>query len=239
MSENEEPLTSTQLLSLTELFGDNVFNIGTVNSNLVIDHKRKSVRISISARNGILNVDQNDVIHITEPGSARLVANHFTLTANTAENLVVNNPSDLDRLTDNNYLWTFVEDPSSIGGAAGSTYKYASLRVGADGVVRLDIDESDGLSYNINIRVYYKDGAQRVQDTLTLVTTPVTFPDHYEFYTYGDAVREFKYTRDIAQDMFGQGGISLQAQLPPIYVIGKTNQKTEFALKPVPAKQTM
>lgn len=239
MSENEEPLTSTQLLSLTELFGDNVFNIGTINSNLVIDHKRKSVRISISAKSGLLTVDSNDIIHIAEPGSARLVANHFTLTSNAAENLVVNNTSDLDRLTDNNYLWTFVEDPTGIGGAAGSSYKYARLRVGADGVVRLDVDESDGQAYSMNIRVYYKDGAQRVQDTLTLVTTPVTFPERYEFYTYGDTVREFEYTREISQNMFGQGGISLQSPLPPIYVIGRTNQKTEFALKPFPAKQTM
>lgn len=239
MSENEEPLTSTQLLSLTELFGDNVFNIGTINSNLVIDHKRKSVRISISANSNILTVDSNDVIHINEPGSARLIANHFTLTSNTAENLVVNNTSDLDRLTDNNYLWTFVEDPTSIGGAAGSSYKYAHLRVGADGVVRLDVDESNGQSYSMNIRVYYKDGAQRVQDTITIVTNPVTFPERYEFYTYGDVVREFKYTKEIAQSMFGQGGISLQNPLPPIYVVGRTNQKTEFALKPFPAKQTM
>ena len=62
-------------------------------------------------------------------------------------------------MTDNNYLWTFVEDPTSISGAAGSSYKYAHLRVGADGVIRLDVDESDGQSYSMNIRVYYKDGA--------------------------------------------------------------------------------
>jgi hypothetical protein len=62
MSETEEPLTSTQLLSLTELFGVNVFNIGTINSNLVIDHKRKSVRISISAKAGL--TIQNDNIYV-------------------------------------------------------------------------------------------------------------------------------------------------------------------------------
>ena len=239
MSEEEEPLTSTQLLSLTELFGVNVFNIGTINSNLVIDHKRKSVRISISAKAGL--TIQNDNIYVQEPligsNAARLVANHFTLTASTAENLIVNNISDLDRLTDNNYLWTFVDDPSSVGGASGSTYKYASLRLGADGQVRLEVDESDGVAYNINVRVYYKDGAQRVQDTLTLTTIPVTFPDHYEFYTYGDTVREFNYTSNIATDLFGQG-FALLNPLPPIYIIGKSNHKSEFALRPYPAKQT-
>jgi hypothetical protein len=168
-----------------------------------------------------------------------LAANHFTLTSNPAENLVVNNVSDLDRLTDNNYLWTFVTDPSVPGGAAGSSYKYASLRVGADGTVRLDVDESNGVAYTIHIRVYYKDGAQRVEDTLSITTIPVTFPDSYDFYTYGDAVREFKYTRDIAASLFGSGGISLQTPLPTIYVIGRSNNKTEFSLKPIPAKQTM
>lgn len=238
MSETEEPLTSTQLLALTELFGDNVFNIGTINSNLVIDHKRKSVRISITAGSGVLSV-QNDDIYISEPGTAKLAANHFTLTSNPAENLVVNNVSDLDRLTDNNYLWTFVTDPSVPGGAAGSSYKYASLRVGADGTVRLDVNESNGVAYTMHIRVYYKDGAQRVEDTLSITTIPVTFPDSYDFYTYGDAVREFKYTRDIAASLFGSGGISLQTPLPTIYVIGRSNTKTEFSLKPIPAKQTM
>jgi len=75
------------LLYLTELFGDNVFNIGTVNSNLVVDHKKTSVKISISAKAGVLDI-QNDNIFINEPGTARLVANHFTLTANTAENII-------------------------------------------------------------------------------------------------------------------------------------------------------
>jgi len=36
--------------------------------------------------------------------------------------------------------------------------------------------------------------------------------------------------------MFGSGGISLQPTLPTIYVIGKSNHKTEFSLKPVPPK---
>jgi len=33
------------------------------------------------------------------------------------------------------------------------------LRVGADGTVRLDVDESNGIAYTMYVRVYYKDGA--------------------------------------------------------------------------------
>jgi len=229
-----EDLTSAQLLYLTELFGDNVFNIGTVNSNLVVDHKKTSVKISISAKAGVLNI-QNENIFVNEPGTARLVANHFTLTANTAENIIAQNVSDLERLTDNNYLWTFVTDPSSPDGAAGSSYKYSKLRVGTDGAVRLDVDESDGVAYTMHVRVYFISGGRRVYDNLTLTTIPVTFPNRYEFYTYGDTVREFKYTSAIASNMFGQS-FALMNPLPPIYVIGKSNHKSEFSLRPFPAK---
>ena len=232
-----EDLTSTQLLYLTELFGDNVFNIGTVNSNLVVDHKKTSVKISISAKAGVLNI-QNEDIFVNEPGTARLVANHFTLTANTAENIIAQNVSDLERLTDNNYLWTFVTDPNSPDGAAGSSYKYSKLRVGTDGAVRLDVDESDGVAYTMHVRVYFISGGRRVYDNLTLTTIPVTFPNRYEFYTYGDTVREFKYTSAIASNMFGQS-FALMNPLPPIYVIGKSNHKSEFALRPFPAKQSV
>lgn len=230
-----EDLTSAQLLYLTELFGDNVFNIGTVNSNLVVDHKKPSVKISITAKAGVLNI-QNDNIFVNEPGTAKLVANHFTLTANTAENIIAQNVSDLERLTNNNYLWTFVNDPSSPDGAAGSSYKYSKLRVASDGQVRLDVEESDGVAYTMHVRVYFINDGCRVYDNLTLTTIPVTFPSKYEFYTYGDTVREFKYTKNIINDLFGTGSISVAQTLPQIFVIGKSNTKTEFALKPFPAK---
>ena len=147
--------------------------------------------------------------------------------------------SDLERLTDNNYLWTFVTDPNSHDGAAGSSYKYSHLRVGSDGAVRLDVDESDGVAYTMHVRVYFISDGRRVYDNLTLTTIPVTFPTKYEFYTYGDTVREFKYTKSIINNMFGTGAISVAQTLPPIFVIGKGSHKTEFALKPFPAKQTM
>ena len=74
ISDNE--MTPAQLAELTKYFGEDVFNIGSMSSNLVIDQQQQYAQISIS---GNIHTE-NDNIYIYENKAVRLKCTKFLLT---------------------------------------------------------------------------------------------------------------------------------------------------------------
>jgi len=74
-----EPLTAAQLSNLITLFGDNVLNPGTTNSNLVVDQNLGFVRISTNAKYD--NELGKLVIYEKDHESIKANATKFTLTS--------------------------------------------------------------------------------------------------------------------------------------------------------------
>lgn len=239
----QEGLTSSQLTLLQTLFGENVFNIGTTNSNLVVDYSSDTVIISISGIQERLQMI-NDDIYIKEPNSATLSANHFILTAGNSENYVVdgeeNNPNITDSFTDNKYIWGFVDSLNApIGGNMYDRLAHARLERGNDGIMRLRTDEGDGNDYTMYIRVMYgkQVNGQLVimNDTIAVNVIAVTYPSDYNWQVTGATLSQFRYNRTIAKSLFGD---SLEFELngSPIYVFRNASQSAEFSLKPAEAK---
>lgn len=115
LQSDEVGMTSSRVTLLQSLFGEDVFNIGSVNANLVVDYQNDQIVISISGTpNQPLIIDGDD-IWVKEPNSAKLSANHFLLSQGDVDNQIVDNedndPSVTNNLTDNKYIWGFVTSP--------------------------------------------------------------------------------------------------------------------------------
>ena len=238
----QEGLTSAQLNLLQNLFGENVFNIGTINNNLVIDYASDTVIISIS---GIQEKLQQigDQTYIKEPNSAVLSANHFTLTVGDSNNQIVdnleNNPTITNNFTENKYIWGFVSSlnaPNSETMSARLSYAY--LERGNDGIIRLRTTEGNGNNYTLYIRVMYGKQADGqfiiTSDTIALNVIGVTYPSDYIWQISGN-LSQFMYTSNIAQSLFGNT-LALELGNSPIYVFRSASQTAEFALKPAENK---
>lgn len=216
-------LTSAQLTELQNIFGPNVFNIGTTTSNLVVDQNLGYVRIGVSGA----TVDQTTGhIQIAEPNSANLTATSFTLSGNQFENYVFGAQHNLSNLTEGQYLWAVMDNNN-----ASSSYKSLRLVKRANGLIQIQSSEGDFGNYSADVIVYYKSGNTVSNDTLSIDVIGVTYPTDFIFGYDGQNPRQFLYTTSIARTVFGQS-YSLQATLPTTYILSGINQVTEFFIVP-------
>ena len=245
LQSDEVGMTSSRVTLLQSLFGEDVFNIGSVNANLVVDYQNDQIVISISGTaNQPLIIDGDD-IWVKEPNSAKLSANHFLLSQGDVDNQIVDNgdndPSVTNNLTDNKYIWGFVTSPEQPIGMMLSELPYARLERGNDGVIRLRTSEGNGNDYTMYIRVVYgkSQGGSKiaVQDTITVKIKGVTYPSDYMWTVRGTGdISQFKYTTDIAKTLFGNT-LALQiGNNATVYVIRQAGQKLEFSLGPAESK---
>ena len=229
---DQENLTSLQLSELENLFGNNVFNVGTMNTNLVIDQDNGFVRISSNAQ-----VDQvDDALLISEPNSINLSATKFTLSANSLTNVVVGTEENYTTLQQsrnpNIYLWGLsINRPQNESDhmAVTSSVKSCTLDLRNNGGIKLVSKEGDFGDYSLWVSVYYYDeDSQTVNyDSVKIKVTGVTYPEDFTFGSAGIAPREFLYTSDIARTLFGTS-VALQSPLPKVYVMYTRDQETEF-----------
>ena len=244
LQSDETGMTSTRVTLLQQLFGDNVFNIGTTNANLVVDYQNEQIVISIIGIEESLTVDGND-IQIKEPNSARLRANHFLLSSGENVNEIAdndtNNPSVTNNLTENKFIWGFVNSASEPIGTMQSQLPYARLEKGNDGIIRLYTSEGNGNNYTMYIRVVYGkvigNSVQPVQDTITVKVKGVTYPTDYIWSVVGTGdITKFNYTTSIAQQLFGNSlALNIGANAD-IYVLRAASQRLEFIISPAEPK---
>lgn len=224
-----EKLTVSQITELQNTFGQDVFNIGNTNSNLVVDQSLGYVRIGVTGATLVPNQQDPTVndLYISEPNAVNLTATSFTLSANTFTNYVFGNEHNLNNLQDNEYVWAILDNNTP-----SPSYKSLRLQKRANGTMQLQSSEGDFGDYQASVVVYYRSDGRIESDTVTINVIGVTYPTDYVFTYRGDTPRRFLYNRDIARDIFGQS-YSLQATLPDTYVLSRNHQKTEFMIAPV------
>lgn len=220
-------LTAIQVAELQNIFGEHVFDIGTTNTNLVVDQDSGFVRISVKGADVDLETGN---LYMNEPNSVNLTATSFTLSVNRYDNYILGDEHNLQNIQENQYLWAVSETEN---GNVSNNQKSAYLQKRNNGGIALATEEGDYGDYNIWVHVYYVDMtkplAQRLQhDSVEINIIGVTYPQDFDFIVPSN-VRKFVYTRDIAVDIFGQSYASL-ATLPNTYVMTYRNQKNEFSI---------
>lgn len=230
------PLTAIQISELQNIFGSNVFNVGTTNSNLVVDQNLGFVRISASGETPSSVYIENDELYLREPQNAILSATSFKLKSSSITNVIVNDGMTFHQFENqkpqNTYLWTISQNEDDRSGLSKS-YNSAELQLRNNGTIRLATSEGDFSNYSLYVNVYYIDGNQIKHDSVKINIIGVTYPSSYEF-QFSRATsqpRPFLYTNTIGADIFGQSYISM-ATLPEAYILYNTNQKVEISLMP-------
>lgn len=195
--------------------------------------------ISISGIEEPLTLSGDD-IWIKEPNSAKLNANHFTLSSGANNNQIVddgnNNPHIIDNLIDGKYIWGFVDSiDAPMSAEMFGELAYARLERGNDGVMRLRTTEGSGNDYTMYIRVVYgklNDGVVlAVQDTIAVKVKGVTYPSDYIWSVTGTGgITLFKYTESIGRNLFGNNLFLTLGLNADIYVLRTMGQSVEFAL---------
>jgi hypothetical protein len=153
---HQSDITSTQLVNLTDLFGNNVFNIGSTNSNLVIDNDSDIIRISTVA-----TVDETTGnVTVTEGHSITLSANKFLLSGDNITNAILPSNYTLNDMQEGVYYWgTTSSDANHENNIATWTNfpPFISLEVNNLGRVILTANIGDGNDYHMYVAVLYKD----------------------------------------------------------------------------------
>ena len=220
-------LTAVQVAELQNIFGEHVFDVGTTNTNLVVDQDSGFVRISVKGADVDLETGN---LYMNEPNSVNLAATSFTLSINRYDNYVLGDEHNLQNIQENQYLWAVSETEN---GNISNRQKSAYLQKRNNGGMALVTEEGDYGDYSVWVNVYYVDMtkplAQRLQhDSVEINIIGVTYPADFDF-VIPNNVRKFVYTRNMATDLFGQAYASL-ATLPDTYVMTYRNQKNEFSI---------
>ena len=221
-------LTAVQVAELQNIFGQYVFDIGTTNTNLVVDQNSGFVRISVTGATVDLETGK---LYINEPESINLNATSFTLSSNKYDNYVLDSEHTLQNLQENQYLWALSDTES---GNILNNVKSTHLQKRNNGGIALLTEEGDYGNYSMWVHVYYIDPtkplAQKLQhDSVEINIIGVTYPEDFNFVIPGGDIRKFVYTSSIAGDIFGATYASLNP-LPDAYIMSYRNQKNEFRI---------
>ena len=199
-----EHMSPAQLTELTNLFGENVFSLSNINSNLVIDQESTYAQISVSGN-----------IHIEEiNGEQQIVGNEGQLIKFKCTSFLLSSENV------KNYTW-------QISGALGNTYEDA-----ADGFTRnLVLEQTTRTErYEITITAIKK-GASHIFSTVKLLINPTKTATDFRF-SVGDNnqnVRKFICDENTARNMFGNQALS-NGQLRDVFIIPKGEIQQEFTL---------
>ena len=210
---NESTKLSAQKLSnITKWFGNNAFNIGSRNSNLVIDQKLDYVQVSVSGEDII--IDENDNIYLEEPKSAILTANRFSLGS--------------DDTTYNWQVTTNIDNWSSI--PAG-----INIETGSDGQTYLRTSQTaGGRNRTIYIRAeYVENSTAKYSEIVEITIIGVTYPNSINWNITGNP-RKFLFTNNIGSKVFGNANNYIDnGVLRETYVLPSSGIEVIFELQPV------
>lgn len=237
--------SASQLSNIQNLFGDNVFNIGTTSSNLVVDCSTPFVRISIKGNPGEIIVDGNN-IQLKEPKRANISANKFNLTSDAIENIILDGSIlSTDYLQPNKYYWGIsINQNGDFQSWRGNT-QYAQLQLGVTGNIVLQLYEGDGSDYDLYIKMFYVAEEEDINtgqmrriiqtDTTTIqilgVSYPTSVPINIQTKNSTPLAREFLSTQQIGLDIFGDD-VNYHNVQSKTYVMYQVGQKNEFYLNP-------
>lgn len=221
-------LTAIQLAELQNIFGEHVFDVGTTNTNLVVDQNSGFIRIGVR---GTIIDSQTGAMYINEPNSVNLTATSFTLSSDTHVNYILDSEHNIQNIQDGEYLWAL---SNSENGDITNIVKSAYLQKRNNGGIGLFTEEGDYGDYSVWVSVYYIDSsrpfAERLQhDSVEINIIGVTYPEDFVFNVPTSPIRQFRYTQQMAEDVFGST-YALQAILPDAYIMSNSNQKYEFSI---------
>ena len=204
---SDENMTPAQLAELTKYFGEDVFNIGAISSNVVIDQEQQYAQISVSSSSPNSMYTEGDNIYIYENKAIRLKCTKFLLTNESVDD----------------YEWR----TENVG--------ERSLKSIGDGAyMQLIVDESVHTQpYPILITATNINTGTNAQ--ITLYVIPVIVSKQWKFSWLGtNKPREFISDSLVAESLFGgyvntiYGNETVKA---PIYVFNKHNISAELVIK--------
>jgi len=200
-----ENMKPAQLTELSNLFGENVFTLSNINSNLVIDQESNYAQISVS---GNIHIETD-----TTTGESIIVANEGSLIKFKCTSFLLSSESV------ENYVWT-------INGAEGNTFENAP-----DGFTRnLILDQTTKPErYTITITAT-KIGDQSINSSVIVYIDPTITARDFKFEPVnGRDVRRFICDEVTARNMFGNNAM-VNGQLRDIFIIPKGGMQQEFKL---------
>lgn len=235
---HENDITSSQLVKLSNLFGPNVFSIGSTNSNLVVDTASDIIRISSTDAN--IN-ETTGIVSLNEGSYVTLNANKFLLSGDNIANVILPSNISLNDMEQGKYYWGATTSASNH--QAISTWvnfpPYISLEVNNLGRVILTGNIGDGTDYTMYVGVFYKDENDVLQqDELRIDITAATYPTGYNFTVVdrtssnNESARQFMCNQTIADDIFTTTFSKYLNELVPVYEMYATNRKYEFRIVP-------
>lgn len=235
---HENDITSSQLVKLSNLFGPNVFSIGSTNSNLVVDTASDIIRISSTDAN--IN-ETTGIVSLNEGSHITLNANKFLLSGDNIANVILPSSISLNDMEQGKYYWGATTSASNH--QAISTWvnfpPYISLEVNNLGRVILTGNIGDGTDYTMYVGVFYKDENDVLQqDELRIDITAATYPTGYGFTVVdrtssnNESARQFMCNQTIADDIFTTTFSKYLNELVPVYEMYATNRKYEFRIIP-------
>ena len=234
---HENNITSSQLVNLTNLFGSNVFNIGSANSNLVVDNDSDLVRISTAA-----DIDEiTGNVTVREGYSITLSANKFLLSGDNITNMILPNGVTINDMEQGKYYWGATKSTQNHGTVSTWTNfpPYISLSINNLGRLVLTANIGDGNDYTMYIGVFYKDENDILQqDEMTIDVIAASYPTGYNFVvtdrttSNNQPARRFYCSQAIEDDMFTSTFSRYLGEQVPVYEMYSTNRLYEYTLEP-------
>lgn len=249
ISDSDE-LTSMQLTELQNAFGSYVFNVGTTNTNLVVDQNKGFVRISVVGEtvgyeeisgnpissmiidNGEIYVREQDRVVGKDYSGVIVSATSFSLKSDNSTNIIVDTDMSYAQFealsTEDTYLWAVSQ---TAGSNLSNSYNSVRLLKRNNGSIEVVVEEGDFSDYAFYVNVYYIDDGVMKHDSVKINVVGVTYPTSYIFSFSRSNPRQFLFDTSMANDIFGGASVvDNQNNYLDCYLLTSRNQETEVTV---------
>lgn len=194
-------MTSSQLSRLTNLFGENVFNINSTGMNVVIDQESTYAQISVS---GAIRIENDDIVS-DEGVKIKFKCTSFLLSSENVDD----------------YIW-------SASNVLGHTFTSSAGGFTKDLILEQTTKTE---RYVITVTAQKRTNASINASVNIIINPTITARDFkWNVITSNSPVRKFICNELTARAMFGNNNTTSNGELRDIFIIPSSNLNTEFSI---------